>query len=348
MRTTMGFLSVLLVSALALGQTYINGPFVTHPGQGPLSGTDASVQTHPTVPFGYGLMTAPSANLDNRVADDFTVPCGQSWIISTVQVFAFQRFAPVPTPSLSHANFRIWSGQPGTAGAVVLHDLSTSNQLLSSAFTNCYRVSGVLSTDTTRPIYDAVIDGNGIQLDSGTYWFDYQLGGSANLNGPWAPPVSIPGQYATGNAVQQIGAFTPALSAWQPVLNGYHAQDFPFVISYAMVLAPCWTLTLTQTMSGELTVANSGGGPGNVFFNAYTLTVGNFPNGAFFGLDISLAEILHQVGLGPPFTGTLDASGAHSVTIPSGIPSGLLLHVVALQGNGSFLQATAPFTYLTI
>ena len=64
-------------------------------------------------------------------------------------------------------------------------------------------------------------------LPAGTYWLDWQTGGTLS-SGPWAPPVSILGQTAKpgANGLQ----FTLATATWGPALDATFQQDLPFVI----------------------------------------------------------------------------------------------------------------------
>jgi hypothetical protein len=86
---------------------------------------------------------------------------------------------------------------------------------------------------------------------------------------------------------------------------------------------------------------SSPGGPGSVlmvhtpcqpaagalFFVAATLNAGSFPNGWFFGIDISFPELAAEIA-GPPFVGTLNAAGAATTGPAFGLPSGLVIHAI--------------------
>ena len=47
-------------------------------------------------------------------------------------------------------------------------------------------------------------------------------------------------------------------------------------------------------------------------------------------LDINFLGLLQEVAFGPPFYGTLDASGSSLYTVPAGMPSGLTLYAVTV------------------
>ena len=122
------------------------------------------------------------------MADDFTVPAG-GWNISTITFYAYQT-GSTTTSTINDVNLQIWDGPPGV-GSVVFGD-TTTNRLAGSSWSNIYRVLDTGLTDTTRPIMADVVTVNTI-LPAGTYWLDWQSGGTL-ASGPWAPPVTIVGQ----------------------------------------------------------------------------------------------------------------------------------------------------------
>jgi Lectin C-type domain len=104
------------------------------------------------------------------------------------------------------------------------------------------------------------------------------------------------------------------------------------------------------TGPGSIRLQNVGGGAGNTYWTAVTLVPGAFPSGWLFGLDISPADLLGEVMFGPPFSGTLSASGTSSFTVPGGVPSGLPVYAISLQFGsafGDFLGASLPVFFMT-
>jgi hypothetical protein len=77
---------------------------------------------------------------------------------------------------------------------------------------------------------DVVMNGNGLVLGPGTYWLDFNLGGSL-LSGPFVPPVTIPSVPQTGNGRQDPG------TGWVPTESGnvqgnITHQGLPFQVAY--------------------------------------------------------------------------------------------------------------------
>ena len=187
---------------------YDNGPLVTHSGAG-FGGADASALQQ----LDLGMTTlgfAAQLAGPNRVADDLTVPDG-GWSIDEIVFFAYQTNSTT-TSTITSVNFRIWDGMPGDSGSNVVFGDTTTNRLVSSSWSNIYRVSDTNLSNQQRPVM-AVTAEAGLSLDPGTYWLDWQLDGTLPA-GPWVPPITIPGQTTTGNAYQQLG---PA--EWVPAVD---------------------------------------------------------------------------------------------------------------------------------
>lgn len=338
----------LVMAFPALGQTFDNGPFVTHPGAFTcIGGADASMLQGSVPPYltQYGL--GAQISLNARLADDFIVPAGQAWTLNTITVYAYQT-GSTTTSTLNHGNFRIWRGPPGVAGSSILHDWSASNQMLATAFTNCYRCDNtnlnLCPGGSTRPLMSVTLNGHGISLECGTYWLDFQIGGTLS-SGPFVPPITILGVGNTGNSRQ----YYASSNSWIAVTSGGLSKGMPFRLDYGAGL--CWSVLVSQPApGGPLTLTDQGGTPGNRYLNALTLNAGAFPNGWCFGIDISVSDLLVELAFGPPFFGTLDAGGAASFTTPGGVPAGLSFYLVGVHVDllGYPVRASPAIHYVTM
>ncbi len=239
MRLASGFFSAIaLCIALSVpAQAVIlwdNGPLVNVPGGGS-GGADLSRLNANENTLGYGHQT--TAN--NRVADDFRVPAGQSWQVDSIQFFAYQTGATAA--SLTGLNAAIGS----SAG-----DSSVGNFVGGAGAFNVptiYRASSTATTDTSRRIQTITVPVNA-QLASGDYWVTWSAAGSLT-SGPWAPPVS----YANAdNGPNPVG---DAPNAMQSVSGGAFAavadglsltpDELPFIINGSIVPEPvCGALML--------------------------------------------------------------------------------------------------------
>jgi len=196
-----------------------NGPYFNSPGGGP-GGADGSVLQTSLLMSTLGAGHALSALI--RVADDFVIPSGQNWTINTISFYAYQT-GSTTTSTMTSVNVRIWNGPPGAVGSTIVFGDTTTNRMASTSFTNCYRYSES-AVGTTRPIMKQIVN-IGTSLPAGTYWVDWQTGGSL-ASGPWAPPIAILGQTTTGNAQQSISG------VWANLTDGgtLTGMGLPFII----------------------------------------------------------------------------------------------------------------------
>ncbi len=199
---------------------YDNGPLVNCAGCG-AGGEDLSLvqTTLGLISYGFGHQ----ASSVNRVAEDFVVPA-PGWHVDTVTFFAYQTGAGT-TSTITDVNLQIWDGVPGDPGTGVVWGDTTTNIMASTTWTGIYRVrDDTPPGDTQRAVMESVVTVN-VDLPAGTYWLDWQSGGSL-ASGPWAPPITINGATTTGNARQYLGAWSDALDG-----GTFTPQGLPFIIA---------------------------------------------------------------------------------------------------------------------
>ena len=197
------------------GMLYDNGPVVSHPGGGP-GGSDYSLLESPDVNYGSGNQQ----NIPNYVADDFTVT--GTWAIDSLVFFGYQTGSST-TSTFTGLFVEIWDGEPGIPGSTVIWGDMTTNILTDSYFSDCYRGNDLLGT--TRPIMRLMTAPTGLSLPAGDYWVAWAATGSLS-SGPWVPPITIPGVFNTGNAIQ----YTASALAWAPIMDGTNPKGLPFII----------------------------------------------------------------------------------------------------------------------
>jgi uncharacterized repeat protein (TIGR01451 family) len=244
-----------------------NGPLVTNPGAGAGGANVSALQlTQSTFGFGHAVTSG------FRMADDFVVG-GSGWLINTVTFFAYQT-GSTTTSTINAVNVRIWNGPPGAPGSAVVFGDTTTNRLVSSTYSGINRTLGTALTDGARPIMASTVSINTF-LPAGTYWFDWQTGGTL-ASGPWAPAVTIAGQLAKpgANGLQ----FDPTAMTWNPALDTGAAaqQDLPFVIDG---LADCANPSDVPWLSLSPTNGSNAAGTNTVVtatFNATGLAVGTY------------------------------------------------------------------------
>lgn len=219
---------MVLCGALMSAQSYSNGNL----------STGATTSTSVAAPAGYtwselqaenstyGVSGFTDGTNDFRLADDFMVPAGESWAISSVEIFAYQTGST--TFPINQMNLKIWSGSPNAGGTVVFGDTTTNIiNVAGSTDSKMYRVAAS-AVGTTRRIWQ--IKGNVIKtLNPGTYWLDYQVR-ATNSGSVFLPPVTIVGS----NGPASANALQASAGVWAEIVDGgsFAPQAMPFIITY--------------------------------------------------------------------------------------------------------------------
>ncbi len=123
--------SLLTVLAMFTGalhgqQIYNNGNFST----GTLSIVAPPVGSAAPAGYTWSEMNATNTTLGFsgsvtggfRIADDFVVPAGQTWTVSSVDIFAYQTTYAGATSPITAGTLQIWSGNPSAGGTVLAGD----------------------------------------------------------------------------------------------------------------------------------------------------------------------------------------------------------------------------------
>jgi hypothetical protein len=189
------------------------GPFESQPGLSVLD-TAAGMGT-----YGFGHQFY----YGNLISDEFVIPAGATWEIHDITFFGYQT-GSLTSPSTFTAVFvTIYDGPPDNpASNIVWGDISV-DIMTTTMWSGVYRVVDYDLTATNRPIMANTCH-IGTTLTTGEYWIVWQSDGTLS-SGPWAPPITIPGQVGTGNALQ----YTTTAGVWNPVID-LEPQGFPFII----------------------------------------------------------------------------------------------------------------------
>jgi hypothetical protein len=199
--------------------------------------------------------------------------------------------------------------------------------------------------------------GSFFTTDKVTVWCDwnqnfmFDSGEETNLSAPTATTpatgtINVPATAAAGLTVMRVAM------AWntanpQPACGtiGYgEREDYELNVVPAV---PPFTLGFTSPLgNGSLQIDMANGAAGGLYFMGVSFVTGAFPNGPFYGIELSLFEVISQYNAGPPFIGFLDGTGAFSIGPFAGLPSGLTFYAVALDNILSAAAvASAPVAY---
>jgi hypothetical protein len=189
-----------------------------------------------------------------QLADNFTVPVGEHWSITSFDFFAHQNSFTGLTIPMDQLRIQIWTGDPSLPGSTLVAGDMTTNVLdaTNSVNTFMYRIpnsiigSPAIAPNPNRKIWK--VRGNiSSELNSGEYWVVYQF--HATDNGTiFVPTVTVPDTRTLDgwNAKQNFVANTTpgTILGWanikdlgDPGTAADVAQDLPFLINGNVTLS---------------------------------------------------------------------------------------------------------------
>jgi hypothetical protein len=182
-----------------------------------------------------------------QLADDFTVPTGQSWNVTGFDFYCYQTGYAGTTPPIDGLRVLIYNNDPSllTSNIVAgnattnVYDATNSNDALMYRIFNS-AVPVVSATGTTRKLWKVRANLTG-SLPSGTYWVVYQ-GHSTNDGTLFFPPVTISGVRGISgwNAKQNVATtntWSSLIDAGNPATAPDFSQDMAFNVQYSVVLS---------------------------------------------------------------------------------------------------------------
>ena len=249
----------LFLSANSFAQIYSNGNLST--GTVSKSGVTAATsytwselqndtgnttETNKSTGFAGYFNTAGTTSF--QLGDDFTVPTGEQWSISSLDFFIHQNSYTGATIPVNQLRVQIWNGNPSLPGsAVIVGDMTNSVlDAANSGNTFMYRISNsiigttVFAPNTNRKIWK-VRGTISATLTPGTYWVVYQFH-ATNDGSIFVPSVTVSGSrgLAGWNAKQNFVANTTpgtvlgwadTIDVGDPATAPDVPQDLPFAIN---------------------------------------------------------------------------------------------------------------------
>lgn len=185
-----------------------------------------------------------------RLADNFTVPAGQTWSVSSVCMYTYTTGGAISPALWDLAVLQIWNGRPGDVGSAVIFGDTTTNRLTAATDHMTFRVFNTLVPapgtvpGTTRRVWQidlsALTAGNPLVLPAGQYWADWSSSNSLNT-AHFGPARSVLGVRSLPgwNARQFIGSTSGG--AWGDCIDAGNPSpttpdlmmDLPFVVKGA-------------------------------------------------------------------------------------------------------------------
>jgi hypothetical protein len=169
---------------------------------------------------------------------------------------------------------------------------------------------------------------------------DNQVATGTCTNNNFATEVVPSGfQSFAGNLPALSGCEYLSIVAWNDgdnaVSGSAYIDNIVFGSAQPSCPVPCFggtpTLTFSSPLGNGSVQADMSGLPGfGTYFLAVTLNAGAFPGGWFYGIDISMPDLVNEINAGFPFMGPVGPCGASTVGPFGGLPSGLTLYAVSL------------------
>ena len=195
--------------------------------------------------LGIGAHHTGSTSGSFRLSDEFTVPPGSGWYISTLTLYAYQTGHIGAQSPFSAANLRIWNGIPGLPGSTIVFGDTTTNRLIDSSATNLLRIGNSviapfpMTPDATRAIWASTLSINTL-LSPGTYWLDWQydcidptkpaLSPAATISGAITTPSANARQLAPTSLVP-AGSWSLITDLGKPESSPDQVLDLPFLLA---------------------------------------------------------------------------------------------------------------------
>ncbi len=240
-------------SFLNAQQIYTNGGFST--GTTSASGVNAPAgfswselqsdtgnTTESNGSFGFSAYYNTAGTTSFALADDFVVPVGEIWNVTSFDFFIYQTNYAGNVPPNDELRVQVYNGDPSAGGVVVagslvtdVYDPSGSDDSLIYRVGNSVTPTPGTAPGTARKVWK-VRGTLSAALPAGTYWVVYQVHAS-NDAAIFLPPLTVTGSRGlpSWNAKQ----LTVTTSTWASVLDTGNpaatapdfVQDMPFIVN---------------------------------------------------------------------------------------------------------------------
>ena len=176
-----------------------------------------------------------------KLTDDFIIPAGETWDISSISVYVFGDNYNGTTPPVDTLKLMIWNGHPKFTTSSLVYGDSLNNRLTASLDTLCFVIqNSAVPPPGITPVANTKIwkltANISKRLSAGTYWLAWQ---THDINGgaDYSPAAKIKG---SRNVPGWNAAVYNSFRVWQDIIDygnpgvGVNPapQDLPFEIVY--------------------------------------------------------------------------------------------------------------------
>jgi hypothetical protein len=239
-------------SFLNAQQIYTNGGFST--GATSASGvaapagftwselqSDTGNTTESNGSFGFSAFYNTAGTTNFALADDFVVPTGEIWNVTSFDFFVYQTNYAGVVPPIDELRVQVFNGDPSAGGVVVAGSLTTdvydptgSDDSLIFRTGNSQTPAPGTTPGTNRKVWK-VRGTLSTALPAGTYWVVYQAHASNDAS-IFLPPLTVVGSRGlpSWNAKQLTVTTTTwanAIDTGNPAAAPDVQQDFPFIVN---------------------------------------------------------------------------------------------------------------------
>ena len=238
-----GLVTLLVSGAANAAQIYSNGPLSTgatsKSGVAAPDGTTWSELQNDNPNEANTVLGFAAVPGINRVADDFTVPAGQTWTIEGADFYAYVTNTPAGPSPITGYTVQVWSGVPGDVGSTVVAGDTTTNLLTSSVEAKIFRVGssvapppGLTPNQQRRIWRSRVTFTQPVVLTAGTYWIDWDVADSNPNVNAFNPGVTVVGSRAlpgwNGRQLTLPSTWAALVDDGNPITAPDVAADMPF------------------------------------------------------------------------------------------------------------------------
>lgn len=188
--------------------------------------------------FGYSAYYLADGSTSFAMSDDFEVPAGEVWNVSSFDFFIYQTNYAGVVPPIDELRVQVYSGNPSAGGVVFagnltanVYDAANSVDALIYRTGNSVTPAPGTTPGTTRKLWK--VRGTLVtDLPAGIYWVVFQ-GHATNNAAFFSPPVTVSGfRGLPGWNGQQL---TVPTMAWSNIIdagNPATAPDFPQAMAF--------------------------------------------------------------------------------------------------------------------
>ena len=268
-----------------------------------------------------------------QLADNFVVPAGQRWTVSSFSFMVYQTGAAAAASPVGELAIRVWNGRPGAVGANVVFGDAATDRLGTATDALTYRIfnsqvpTAANVPGSTRKVWEvAATVAPALVLLPGSYWVSWSSAAS-NGNAHFYVPVTTPGARTQPGANAIQGSVTGTTTTWNDIIDNGSNAATPAPVNQDMAFKVFGTSILLATRVGQP-------GPGGLSLQASPVPATDEVRVTLDQLKGSAQLLLTDISGRLVWTGTVPA-GQAAATVPVAALSAGIYLLEARTATGS-------------